>query len=75
MLVEVENSKYMRDTNSMVLLNTDNRAREEYYSRGRITQYQKDEINTIKSNVSSMQSDILEIKSLLKQLLSKEING
>lgn len=75
MLVEVKESKFLRDTNSMALMNRDSGAKEEYYSKVRLAKMQKEEINTIKAEISSMKTDITEIKNLLGQLLSKGTNG
>lgn len=75
MLVEVKESKFVRDTNSMALINKDSGAREEYLSKVRMVKIQKEEINNIKAEISSMKTDITEIKNLLGQLISKGTNG
>jgi archaellum component FlaC len=75
MLVEVENSKFVRDTKSMALLNKDNAARDEYYSKVRMMSKQKEEINNIKMEISSIKNDVNDIKDLLKQLIGKGGNG
>lgn len=72
MLVKVENSNFVRDTNSMALINTDRSAREEYLNKVKYLNAQKSEINILKANVQSIQDDIVEIKSLLKLLITKE---
>jgi len=69
MLVKVNNTNFVRDTNSMALLNTDQNARNEYYNKVRQAQLQKQEINTVKEEVQNIRSDVTEIKQLLKKLL------
>lgn len=71
MFVEVTDTKFVRDTNSMALINKDTSARDEYYAKARLAKKQNEEINNIKVELSSVKSDITEIKELLKQLLSK----
>lgn len=75
MLVEVKDSKFIRDTNSMALINKDIGARDEYYSKARMLNYQKEEINKLKTDLSSVKEDMFEIKEILKQLLGKGSNG
>ena len=75
MLVDVKDSKFVRDTNSMALINKDSAARDDYYSKVRMLTAQKEEINTIKSELASMKSDVNDIKELLKQLIGKGGNG
>ncbi len=75
MLVEVKDSKFLRDTKSMALINKDSAARDEYYSKVRMMGAQKEEINNIKTEIASMKSDVNDIKELLKQLIGKGSNG
>ena len=75
MLVDVKESKFVRDTNSMALINRDSSAREEYLAKVRMAKIQKEEINTIKSEISSMKKDMSDIKELLSHLISKGTNG
>lgn len=75
MLVEVKETKFVRDTSSMALINKDNAARDEYYAKVRMLNHQKDEINKIKTELSSVKNDIGEIKDILRQLLGKGTNG
>jgi hypothetical protein len=75
MLVEVRDSKFLRDTKSMALINKDSAARDEYYSKVRIMDAQKEEINNIKTEITSMKTDVNDIKELLKQLIGKGSNG
>lgn len=75
MFVNVKDSKYVRDTNSMALINNDSSAREDYLMKSKILKSQKEEINNIRNEVSSIKNDINEIKKLLVQLLGKGTNG
>jgi hypothetical protein len=75
MLVNVKDSKFVRDTNSMALINKDSAAREDYYSKVRMLTNQKEQINNIKSEIASMKNDVNDIKELLKQLIGKGSNG
>jgi hypothetical protein len=75
MLVEVKESKFVRDTKSMALINKDNSARDEYYSKVKMLTVQKEEINNIRAEVSTVRNDIEEIKKMLTQLIGKGENG
>lgn len=75
MFVDVKDSKFVRDTNSMALINKDNSARDEYLSKVRMMKLQKEEINRMKEEMSSIKEDVLEIKNILRQLLGKGSNG
>ena len=75
MLVEVKESKFVRDTSSMALINKDNNARDEYYAKVKMMKLQKDEINRLQTEMSSMKEDLTEIKQILKELIGKGSNG
>lgn len=75
MFVEVKDSKFVRDTSSMALINKDNSARDEYLTKVRMVKYQKEEINKMKTEISSIKDDVFEIKDILRQLLGKGTNG
>jgi septal ring factor EnvC (AmiA/AmiB activator) len=70
MLVKVNDSNFVRDTNSMALLNTDSSAKEEYLMKSRLIKSQKEEISKINNEISSLKTDISDIKSMLVQILS-----
>ncbi len=59
----------------MALINKDSAARDDYYSKVRMMDAQKEEINTIKTEIASMKSDVNDIKELLKKLIDKGSNG
>lgn len=75
MLVDVKDSKFVRDTKSMALINKDSAARDDYYAKVRMLTNQREEINNIKSEITSMKNDVNDIKELLKQLIGKGSNG
>ena len=69
MLVKVENSNFVRDTNSMALMNINSAEKNEYISKVRMMNTQKQEINTVKQEMENIKCDVAEIKSLLMKLL------
>ncbi len=75
MLLQVNDTTYLRDTSSMALINNDRNAKEEYLNKAKLIKHQKEEINTIKSEITSMKNDVTDIKELLKQLIGKGTNG
>jgi septal ring factor EnvC (AmiA/AmiB activator) len=70
MLVKVDESSFLRDTNSMALLNLDKSAKEEYYLKSKLLNTQKEEINKINNEIDSLKTDISDIKNMLIQILS-----
>ena len=44
----------------------------EYYMKKQLIQTQKDEINKVNAKVEELSNDMLEIKSLLKQLIKEK---
>jgi hypothetical protein len=74
MLVKVNDSPFVRDIHSMALMNTDEQAKNDYYSKARLLQTQKEEINKVKSEIDEVKSDLQEIKSMMIQLLNKGTN-
>lgn len=74
-LVKVTGTEFVRDTESMALINTNNTERNEYYAKVRMLKTQKDEINTVKEEISSIKHDMDEIKTLMLKLLEKGSNG
>jgi hypothetical protein len=74
-LVKVTGTEFVRDTNTMALINTDNTARNEYYAKVRMLKTQKQEINTVKEEIAGIKNDMVEIKQLMLKLLEKGSNG
>jgi DNA anti-recombination protein RmuC len=73
--IKVEGTTFIRELGSMGLSNVDVNARNEYYSKARMLKKQKEEINNIKTELTSMKNDVTDIKELLKQLIGKGTNG
>jgi cell shape-determining protein MreC len=59
----------------MGLSNIDVASKNEYYAKLNLIKTQKEEINTIRSEVVSIKNDMQQIKELLGQLLGKGTNG
>ena len=70
-LVKVKESNFVRDTNSMAIINTDNTAKNEYLTKVRLLNNQKTEINKVNQEINQIKSELSEIKDLMKQLLLK----
>lgn len=73
--VQTENKSYVRDLHSKALLNTDRIALENHRQRMRIQEQQKSEWQIMKSKVdelNTVREEMLEIKSLLQELLHKK---
>ena len=75
MLIQIPDTTYVRDTNSMALINKDQNGLSDYMKKRHILAVQKDEINTLKSNVEEIKEDMQDIKKLLLQLMDKNLNG
>jgi len=73
--VKVEGTSFVREIKSMGLSNMDTSSRDEYYNKVRLLKNQKQEINTIRSELSDVRNDITEIKEMLSQLIGKGSNG
>jgi hypothetical protein len=71
-LVKVNNTNFVRDTESMAIINTDNNARNEYYEKVRLAKSQKDQINRMNDEISELRSDIGHIKQLIQLLVNKQ---
>jgi gluconate kinase len=70
-LVRVTGTNYIRDTNSMAIINTDENTRNEYYTKAKMLKSQKEEINTVKEEIAGIKEDMNEIKALMLKLLEK----
>ena len=71
MLVKVTGTNLVRDTNSMALINTDNESKNEYYNKLRMMKIQKEEINSVKTEIETIKQDMADIKSMMVKLLEK----
>ena len=75
MEIQIPGSTYVRDTNSMALVNHDINGLNEYMKKRKMMENQKHEINNIKSDIAALIEDMGEIKQLLSKLLEKGSNG
>ena len=73
--VKVEGTSFVREISSMGLSNMDTISKDEYHNKVRLLKSQKQEINTIRSELSDVKNDIIEIKEMLSQLIGKGSNG
>ena len=69
--VKVNNADFVRDTNSMGLSSTNTAEKNEYYTKLRMIQNQKEGINRVNEEINSLKNDVSEIKTLLSQLINK----
>jgi len=73
--VQTENKSFVRDLHSKALLNTDRVALENHRQKMRLQEQQKSEWQIMKSKVdelNTVREEMLEIKSLLQELLHKK---
>jgi hypothetical protein len=75
MLVKVNDSTFVRDIQTGALINQDYSSRDEYYAKVRMITNQKQELNTVRSEIDEIKNDISEIKQLMFALLNKGSNG
>jgi hypothetical protein len=71
-LVKIPGTTFIRDTNTMALINTDSIGLEEYTFKSKLINNQKAEINTLKSEINDVKNDVKEIKELLYQLSTRK---
>ena len=74
-VIQTEDPRFVRDLHSKALLNTDRVSLENFRQRKITFARQEDEWNLIKNKVeelNTLKDEMLEIKDLLRQLLSKK---
>ena len=72
-IVQTEDSRFMRDTHSKALLNTDYNALQQHRRERVYFQNQQNDINILRTQVeelSTIREEMLEIKVLLKKVIS-----
>jgi gluconate kinase len=74
-LVKVTGTNFVRDTETMALINKDGNSRDDYYMKRRIMETQKLELNNVRSELSEVKEDMKVIKDLLLKLMDKGSNG
>jgi len=68
-LVKIEGANFVRDIRTMQLSSTDYTERNEYYLKVKLLKTQKQEINKLNDELSTIKSDMSEIKQLLAELI------
>ena len=72
--IQTEDRRFLRDSHSKALLNTDYNALQQHRREKLYFQKQQNDINILRSQVeelSTIRVEMLEIKTLLKQIISK----
>lgn len=69
------NISLVRDVDSNAIINTNKTEYENYISNYNRLKAEKEELNNLKQSVSSLNSDMEEIKSLLKLLVKEKNDG
>jgi septal ring factor EnvC (AmiA/AmiB activator) len=75
MLVPVEGTPYVKDTNTNALLTVNRTAIEQNEARKRLSSSlntKAEDINNMKTQIASLNQDLSEIKQMLKQLMLRE---
>ena len=73
-IVQTEDSRFMRDTHSKALLNTDYNALQQHRKERMYFHKQQSDINILKGQaeeLTTIREEMLEIKILLKKIISK----
>ena len=73
-IVQTEDSRFMRDTHSKALLNTDYNALQQHRRERMYFHKQQSDINILKGQAEELtviREEMLEIKILLKEIISK----
>ena len=73
-IIQTEDSRFMRDTHSKALLNTDYNALQQHRRERMYFHKQQSDINILKDQVgklTTIREEMLEIKILLKEIISK----
>jgi seryl-tRNA synthetase len=75
MLIPVEGTPYVKDTNTNALLTVNRTAIEQNEARKRLSNSLKtkaEDINNMKTEIKSLNDDLQEIKEMLKNLMLRE---
>lgn len=71
-IVKIPGTTYVRDTQTMALINTDVAGLEDYKMKSSLINNQKSEINKVKNEINELRDDVRTIKELLMQLSGKQ---
>ena len=72
--IQTEDPRFVRDTHSRALLNTDYNALQQHRKEKLYFQKQQNDINILRGQVEQLQTirvEMLEIKTLLKEIINK----
>jgi arginine repressor len=72
MFVKVNGASLVRDINSMGISNIDTESRNEYYTKLRLINNQKESLNKVNEEISELRNEMGEIKELLAKLVSRQ---
>jgi hypothetical protein len=73
--IKIENHHHLlRDDSTNAIINTNNTEYENYISNYNRMKHEKEELTKLKNDVSSLHSDMHEIKSLLKLLIKENVD-
>ena len=73
-IIQTEDTKFLRDTHSKALLNTDFNALQQHRREKLYFQKQQNDINILRGQVEELNTirvEMLEIKTLLKEIINK----
>ena len=71
MLIPINGTKLVRDTETMALINKDVSGLQDYKAKRRYAEVQREQINNVKVEIDSIKNDISDIKKLMVKLLEK----
>ena len=71
MLIPINGTKLVRDTETMALINKDVSGLEDYKAKRKYAEVQREQINNVKVEIDSIKNDISDIKKLMVKLLEK----
>jgi hypothetical protein len=71
MLIPITGTSLVRDTESMALINRDISGLQDYKTKRKFAESQKEQINKVESEINNIKNDISDIKKLMVKLLEK----
>ena len=74
-LVQVEDTPYVRDVHSKAILNTDRVGLQNYYVQRDLYKKEQAEKLQASNRLTQLEEDMSEIKTMLRELVSKEMSN
>ena len=74
-LVQVENTSFVRDIHSKAILNTDKVGLHNYHVQKELHKKEQAEKIQASNRLTQLEEDMSEIKTMLRQLVSKEMSN